>query len=330
MQDIIIIGAGPVGLFSGFYAGLRQLKTTILESLPIVGGQIAGLYPKKTILDVAGFPAVPGEDLVERLQEQLKQVANQVVLDTKVIDIKKLDDGFEVVTNHGSWTTRRVIMATGGGAFQPRTLPLDNVKELEQKGLLYAVKDLGAFSGKRILVAGGGDSALDQALLLAQAGAEVLLTHRRRQFRALEHTVTRLNDSSITQLTPYTITDIQAGEQAPLKVSLNEFRGDKQIEVQVDNVLVSYGFQADQDFTAWSVKLEQERQHLLVDQQMMTSVSGIYAVGDIAGYPGKADLIATGFGEAPTAVNAIMAELYPSQAVPIHSSNLTLQAGRIQ
>lgn len=329
MEDIIIIGAGPVGLFTGFYAGLRQLKTTILESLPIVGGQIAGLYPKKTILDVAGFPDIQGQDLVTRLQDQLKQVGNHLVVDTKVVDIKKKDQGFEVITNRGTWTTKRIIMATGGGAFQPRRLPLDNVKELEKQGLLYAVKNPETFKGKRVLVAGGGDSALDQALSLEQAGAEVFLTHRRHQFRALEQTVSKVEASSVTQLTPYVITGIVENAEAAFEVRLQEFRGTKQRTIEVDNVLISYGFQADQDFTSWSVEFEQARQHLLVNQQMMTTIPGIYAVGDIAGYPGKADLIATGFGEAPTAVNAIVADLYPKQAVPIHSSNLTLNNGQI-
>ncbi|KRN31275.1 NAD(P)/FAD-dependent oxidoreductase [Weissella halotolerans] len=329
MEDIIIIGAGPVGLFTGFYAGLRQLKTTILESLPIVGGQVASLYPKKTILDVAGFPAIQGQNLVTCLQDQLNQVGNHLMVDTKVIDIKKIDQGFEVITNRGTWSTKRIIMATGGGAFQPRKLPLDNVKELEKQGLLYAVKDPEAFRRKRVLVAGGGDSALDQALLLEQAGAEVFLTHRRHQFRALEQTVSKVEASSVTQLIPYVITGIVENAEAALEVQLQEFRGTKERTIEVDNVLVSYGFQADQDFTTWSVKLEQARQHLLVNQQMMTTVPGIYAVGDIAGYLGKADLIATGFGEAPTAVNAIVADLYPKQAVPIHSSNLTLNNGQI-
>jgi len=327
MRDITIVGAGPVGLFTAFYAGLRELDVVLLDSLEMVGGQVMSLYPHKEILDVAGFTAVTGLELIGRLEEQMNQLPVDVQLNTTVVDIIPVDDAFKVVTNQGEFMTKSVVMATGGGAFEPRTLPITLP---ESEGIHYYVNDPSRFENHDVLVAGGGDAALDTALALENVAHSVHLTHRRDNFRALEHTVSRVKESTIELETPYNVTLVEELSDGKLAVTLQEFRGEAQHVIEVDDLVINYGFQSDhRELTEWSVHPEQDRQKFIVNQEMMTSVPGMYAVGDIAGYPGSADLIASGFGEGPLAVNAIVKELKPAEAVPMHSSNLRLEDGHV-
>jgi len=327
MRDVTIVGAGPVGLFTAFYAGLRELDVVLLDSLEMVGGQVISLYPHKQILDVAGFPAVTGLTLIEQLTMQLQQLPVDVQLNTTVTDIVPQDEGFLVVTNKHEFMTKKVIMATGGGAFEPRTLP---VELPESESIHYYVSDPSLFAGRKVLIAGGGDAALDTALALEHIASDVLITHRRENFRALEHTITQLGQSSVVQETPFNISAVTELANGQLQVSLDQFRGEQQKSFTVDDLIINYGFQSDhRELTEWSVHPEQDRQRFIVDRQMMTTVPGMYAVGDIAGYEGSADLIASGFGEGPIAINAIMKQLKPEQAVPLHSSNLRLENGHV-
>lgn len=327
MRDVTIVGAGPVGLFTAFYAGLRELDVVLLDSLEMVGGQVISLYPHKQILDVAGFPAIKGVDLVEQLTAQMSQLPVDVQLNTTVQDIVPKTDGFLVVTNQGEFTSKKVIMATGGGAFEPRTLP---VELPEVDSIHYYVSNPEAFTGHDVLIAGGGDAALDTALALEDIAKDIHLTHRRANFRALEHTVSQLNESSVIQETPFNIVAVLAESDGRLRVQLEEFRGDAIKELIVDDLIINYGFQSDhRELTEWSINPEQNRQQFTVNRQMMTTVEGVYAVGDIAGYDGSADLISSGFGEGPIAINAIMRELKPEDAVPMHSSNLRVENGHI-
>lgn len=328
MRDVTIVGAGPVGLFTAFYAGLRELDVVLLDSLEMVGGQVISLYPHKQILDVAGFPAIKGVKLIEQLTEQVTQLPIDVQLNTTVQDIVPQAEGFLIVTNQGEFTTKKVIMATGGGAFEPRTLPIDVP---ESTGIHYYVSDPADFAGHDVLVAGGGDAAVDTALALEEIANEVRLTHRRPNFRALEHSVSQLNDSTVIQETPYNIVAVSEQADGRLHVQLEEFRGETVKELVVDDLVINYGFQSDhRELTEWSVHPEQNRQQFVVNRQMMTTVDGIYAVGDIAGYEGASDLIASGFGEGPIAINAIMRELKPEDAVPMHSSNLRVENGHVE
>lgn len=327
MRDVTIIGAGPVGLFTAFYAGLRELDVVILDSLEMVGGQVISLYPHKNILDVAGFPAVKGVDLVEQLTNQLQQLPVEVRLNTTVQDIVPQAEGFMVVTNNGDFLTKKVIMATGGGAFEPRTLPIELP---DSAAVHYYVSDPAQFTNRRVLIAGGGDAALETALALESVAAEVRLTHRRSNFRALEHTISQLAASTVIQETPFNIDAVTEQADGRLKVLLAEFRGETTKELIVDDLVINYGFQSDhRELSDWSIHPAQNRQQFTVNRQMMTTVQGIYAVGDIAGYEGSADLIASGFGEGPIAINAIMRELKPAEAVPMHSSNLRVENGHI-
>lgn len=166
--DITIIGGGPAGMFAGFYAGLRNAKVQLIESLTELGGQASALYPEKTILDVAGYPMIKARNLVEQLEEQLKTVETDVKLNQTVNDIKKTTNGYQLITNQETTFTKAIIIATGVGAFNPRKLAVENSADFEGQHLFYSVKNLNQFKDQTILVAGGGDSAIDEALLLEQ------------------------------------------------------------------------------------------------------------------------------------------------------------------
>ncbi|MDR3189650.1 MAG: NAD(P)/FAD-dependent oxidoreductase [Lactobacillaceae bacterium] len=327
--DIIIVGAGPVGMFAAFYAGLRELDVTVIESLASVGGQVANLYPQKQILDIAGFVGTNGRELIANLEMQMNQFQPEVKLNTTVLDVIANADGFEVQTNHGTWQAKAVLVATGKGAFEPRRLPAEI--ENDTPHIHYFLNDVADFTDRRVLVAGGGDSAVDMATLLATVASEVHLTHRRENFRAMERAVTELAASDVVLQTPYTIENIELQHDETLKVTLALVRSDEKQDIIVDDIMVNYGFLSENKIVAgWDIQPTVERQKFVVDQTMETSVPGVFAIGDVAGYPGKAELIATGFGEAPTAINSIMGRIYPDRATVLHSSGLVIENGKIK
>ena len=329
--DLTIIGAGPVGLFAGFYAQLRELDVTTVESLATVGGQITALYPYKKILDVAGFPKIFGQNLIDQLQAQFEQFKQTVRVETTVTGIEQTDEGFLIQTEGEQWLSKTVLLATGRGAFEPRVLPDGIVDATASQRVHYLVTNPEQYRQRKVLIAGGGDTALDWALMLHDAGAQVTLTHRRDNFRALESAVTAVKDSDIKLLMPYSLQNIQVTGDG-VQVTFKRSGANEQLVEQFDDVIVAYGFTAGkQTVEDWNLPFEMERQKIVVDQQLATAVPGIFAVGDIAGYPGKAELIATGFGEVPTAVNAIMQYLHPAEnVVPLHSSSLAIVDGKIK
>lgn len=325
--DLTIVGGGPAGIFAGFYAGLREASAQLVESLPVLGGQVSALYPEKRILDVAGIPDIQAQHLIDQQLQQFKQFPIDVKTEQTVTDIKAVSGGFEVTTPAGVSATKTVLIAVGNGSFSPRPLNIDNVAEFEGKNLFYAVTDLEHFRGRRVLIAGGGDSALDEALMLAPAAKSVHLVHRRNEFRALEHTVAQVKDSdAIETITPYMIHAITQKESG-LEVTLKKMRSDDDFKtLAVDDVIVSYGFTSDhKTVDGWGIQLETDHRLFKVDSTMQTSVPGVYAIGDGVTYPGKQALIATAFGEAPIAVNAIMQSLYPDRRGPMHSSSIIKQ-----
>ncbi len=325
--DLTIIGGGPAGIFAGFYAGLREASAQLIESLPVLGGQVSALYPEKRILDVAGIPNIQAQHLID---QQVRQFKKQFPIDVKteqtVTNIEKTADGFTVTTPSEVTHSKNVLIAVGNGSFAPRPLAIDNVKEFEGKSLFYAVTDLAHFKGHRVLIAGGGDSALDEALMLEPVAKSVHLVHRRNEFRALEHTVAQVKASTVDVQTPYMIKTIEKTDNGML-VTIKKMRSDDETETfEVDDVIVSYGFTSDhKTVDGWGIDLETDHRLFKVNTQMETSVPGIYAIGDSVTYPGKQALIATAYGEAPIAVNAIMAKLYPDRRGPMHSSSIIKQ-----
>lgn len=324
--DLTIIGGGPAGIFAGFYAGLREASAQLIESLPVLGGQVSALYPEKRILDVAGIPNIQAQHLIDQQVEQFKQFPIDVKTEQTVTNIEKTADGFTVTTPSEVTHSKNVLIAVGNGSFAPRPLAIDNVKEFEGKSLFYAVTDLAHFKGHRVLIAGGGDSALDEALMLEPVAKSVHLVHRRNEFRALEHTVAQVKASTVDVQTPYMIKTIEKTDNGML-VTIKKMRSDDETETfEVDDVIVSYGFTSDhKTVDGWGIDLETDHRLFKVNTQMETSVPGIYAIGDSVTYPGKQALIATAYGEAPIAVNAIMAKLYPDRRGPMHSSSIIKQ-----
>lgn len=332
--DLTIIGGGPIGIFAAYYANLRSLKVQLIESLEQLGGQITALYPHKDILDVAGYPAIEGIQLVKNLVEQLQQFETTIKLDTLVTNLIKTDDQFIIETNQGKASSKAVIVATGKGRFEPRRLPFDDtLSVIVKEHIHYAINQVSLFENKRVLVAGGGDSAVDLALQVNEFASETHIVHRRDQFRALEHSVSQLDNSTIIKEVPYLIEAITEDGTGSLKVTLKKLRTEEERVLIVDEVIVSYGFISENKvLQAWTTALEQDSktQNILVDQELMTNVPGVFAIGDVSQYQGKADLIATGFGEAPLAVNAAIRWFNPEQRGPIHSSSLRIKDGQIE
>ncbi|QGQ47869.1 ferredoxin--NADP reductase 2 [Metabacillus sediminilitoris] len=322
IYDITIIGGGPVGLFTAFYGGMRQASVKIIESLPQLGGQLSALYPEKYIYDVAGFPKVRAQELVNNLKEQMEQFSPTIALEQAVEQVEKQADGvFKLTTNNEVHYTKTIIITAGNGAFQPRKLELEESVKYENKNLHYFVDDLNKFSGKRVALCGGGDSAVDWALMLEPIAESVSLIHRRDKFRAHEHSVELLKKSKVNLVTPFVPTEL-IGDDKIEQLVLEEVKGDRKEVLDIDDLIINYGFVSSLGpIKNWG--LEIEKNSILVNSKMETNIAGIYAAGDICTYEGKVKLIASGFGEAPTAVNNAKAYLDPKARVqPLHSTSL--------
>lgn len=320
VYDITIIGAGPAGMFAGFYAGMRNAKTKIIDSLPQLGGQLSTLYPEKNIYDIPGYVQIKANDLVQVLEKKLQTFPHTYCLGEEVIHIEKQEDLIVITTNKETHYTKAAILALGNGSFQPRKLNVPGAENFENRGLDYYVNDLMKYAGKKVALAGGGDSAIDWALMLEPIAAEVHLIHRRDKFRSLEHSVEKLYQSSVNIMTPYVIGEV-TGKDFVDGITLQQVQTKEKIELAVDHLLVNYGFTSNLNVKEWS--LAGTRQTITVNSDMSTSIAGIYACGDIAGYDGKVKLIATGFGEAPTAVNNALHFIDPkNRTQPAHSTSL--------
>lgn len=323
IYDITIIGAGPAGLFTAFYGGMRQAKVKLIESLPHVGGQLTALYPEKEIYDVAGFPKIKAQDLVNNLTEQLKTFDPTIVLNQTIETVEKNNEEiFELTSQTGEvHYSKTIIITAGNGAFQPRRLNINTSEEFENINLHYYVDDMNRYQDEHVLLLGGGDSAVDWALMLEPIAEKVTLVHRRDEFRAHEHSIEKLKASKVNILTPFVPTDIE-GDDKIKRVILQEARGEEIVELEVDSILCNYGFISKLGpITNWGLDIE--RNSIVVNSKMETNIEGIYAVGDINTFPGKVKLIATGFGEGPTAINNAMQFMDPKERIqPRHSTSM--------
>ncbi len=322
--DILIVGAGPVGLFGAYYAGVRTLSTAVLDSLEEPGGQITAMYPEKAIFDVAGFPAIKGRDLVEQLVEQAAPHQPTYLLGHQALGLERGEGGFAVTTSKGMRIECRAIVITGGiGTFSPRPLP--SGEEYLGRGLAHFVPDPSAYSGHDIVVVGGGDSALDWALMLEPIGKTVTIVHRRAEFRAHPHSVELLKASSVRMLTDAQISAVH-GDPNVTAVTV-DVKGEQAETLPCDRLVAALGFTANLGpLMEWGIDIQ--KRQIVVDTMGRTSVPGIYAAGDIVDYEGKVKLIATGFGEVATAVNNAAAYLNPAvSAFPGHLSDYAPESG---
>ncbi|WP_422677833.1 NAD(P)/FAD-dependent oxidoreductase [Bacillus smithii] len=323
IYDMTIIGGGPTGLFAAFYGGLRQASVKLIESLPQLGGQLATLYPEKYIYDVAGFPKIKARDLVEQLKEQLSLFKPTICLEQTVTDLQKLDDGtFRLTTDKEIHYSKSVIITAGIGAFQPRKLELEEAEQYEGNHLHYFVNDLDTFKGKNIAICGGGDSAVDWALMLEPIAKKVTIIHRRDKFRAHEHSVEQLKASTVEIKTPFVPAKILGDGRTIRGLVLNEVRGEREETIEVDELIVNYGFVSSLGpIKDWGIEID--KNSIVVNSKMETNIPGVYAAGDVCTYEGKVNLIAAGFGEAPTAVSNAKAFIDPKSRVqPMHSTSL--------
>lgn len=322
VYDVTIIGGGPAGMFTAFYGGMRQLEVKLIESLPQLGGQLAALYPDKYIYDIAGFPKVRAQELVNNLKEQMSAFDQTVVTGQSVETIKKLDDGtFKLTTNEEIHYSKTIIITAGLGAFQPRQLEVEGAEYYEGKNLHYFISDINDFKGKNVVIFGGGDSAIDWSLMLEPIADKVTIVHRRVQFRAHEYSVENLFKSSVAIKTPYMPDELFGDENGIKQIIIRNAEGDKET-LEVDDIIVNYGFKSSLGpIKEWG--LEIEKNSIIVNSKMETNIEGIYAVGDVSTYDGKVKLIATGFGEAPVAISAARLFIDPSakKHVP-HSTDL--------
>ena len=320
--DVLIVGAGPVGLFGAYYAGVRGLSVALLDSLPEPGGQITAMYPEKAIFDVAGFPAIRGRELVANLVAQAAPFSPAYLLGEQAIGLERGasgsdGDGFWVTTSGGRRVRARSIIVTGGiGTFTPRPLPTG--EELLGRGVVHFVPDPAEYAGLDVVIVGGGDSAVDWALLLEPIAKSVALVHRRAAFRAHPHSVEVLRETSVRIVTDAQVRAVLGDPVSDVVLDV----GGELSTLPCNRLVAALGFIANLGpLLEWGLDIQQKR-HVVVDTTMASSVPGVYAAGDICEYPGKVRLIATGFGEVATAVNNAVQYLDPSASVfPGHLSD---------
>ena len=315
--DILIIGAGPTGLFTVFEAGLLKLKCHIIDGLPQPGGQLTELYPKKPIFDIPGFPAILAGELVVNLMEQIKQFQPGFTLNEVAETIDKLDDGtFIVTTNKGTKHHANSVAIAGGlGSFEPRKPVLDTIEFFEDKGVEYFVKDPELFRNKRIVIAGGGDSALDWSVFLADVASSVTLIHRRNEFRGALDSVEKVQElkalGKIKLITPAEVISLHGTTN--LESITIESEGNQQ-NIKTDFFIPLFGLTPKLGPIAnWG--LEIEKNAIKVDNALdyQTNIPGIYAIGDVNTYPGKLKLILCGFHEATLMVQSVYQRMNPGK-----------------
>ena len=328
ITDITIIGGGPTGLFASFYTGMRGATAQIVDALPQLGGQLTALYPEKYIFDVAGFTKVLAKDFVKALVEQASQFNFPSFLNQNVTALEQEGDHFVLVTETDRFPTRAIVIAAGIGAFSPRRLPQACAVPWYGRGIFDRVTNPDEFRDQSIIIIGGGDSAFDWAQQLRGRARAVTLVHRSDKYRAHGSTVADVQAAVIagrTTLLPFhELHDVRAEGERLTGVTLRDVKTKATRDVDADAILPMLGFHSDIGALAeWGLNCE--KGEIVVNSMMETGRPGIYAAGDITTYPGKLKLIATGFGEAATAVNQAVHWIYPDKKVnPGHSSNMAI------
>jgi ferredoxin/flavodoxin---NADP+ reductase len=330
VSDITIIGGGPTGLFAAFYAGLRGVSCRIVDALPQLGGQLMALYPEKYIFDVGGLPRILAKDLARNMIEQGTQFGPEVVLGAEVQRLTREDGVWRLETPRGDFLTKTVVITAGKGALNPRVLECPGWDEHynDDGGVHTHVRQPEDFRGKRVLLVGGGDSAVDWVLGLRGIAREITLIHRRPEFRAHRASVEEMHRAAqageVKVMTPYEVRSITGEGGCVARATLYHNETAEETELEVEAVVALLGFKPDLGpIQHWGLELE--RNTIKVSQLMETNLEGVYAAGDVVHYPGKLELIATGYGEAAIAVNNAVHHINPKARVnPGHSTNLKI------
>ena len=315
--DIVIIGAGPTGLFAVFEAGLLKMRCHIIDALPQPGGQLAELYPKKPIFDIPGYPSVGAGELVDNLMEQIKQFEPGFTLSEQATTIDKQEDGsFIVTTNKGTQVQGKAVAIAGGlGSFEPRKPLIENIEAYEEKGVEYFVKNPEQFRDKKIVIAGGGDSALDWSIFLAEVAAEVTLIHRRNEFRGALDSVDKVIDlkkeGKINLITPAEVVGIKG--DGHVEAIVVEKDGET-FDLATDYFIPLFGLSPKLGpIGDWGLEIEKNAIKVNNALDYMTNIDGIYAIGDINTYPGKLKLILCGFHEATLMCQSVYNRMNPGK-----------------
>ncbi len=317
-SDLLIIGAGPAGIYAAYYAGFRELSTVVIDSLEEAGGQITAMYPEKLIFDVAGFPAVKGKDLIKNLIDQAASSKPTYVLGETATELIKNSDGTFTVKSENHEIYCKAIIITGGiGKFTPRPLPA--AQGWQGKGLVHFVPSFELHKDEDVVIVGGGDSAFDWALALHPIAKSVSLVHRRDAFRAHEASVNQVKKLGVNFYLESEISEVFGSDKIE-KVAVKNLKTDEVTELKADTVVAALGFTANIGPLAdWGLELDKRR--IVVNSSMMTNIDKIFAAGDITTFEGKVALISVGFGEAATAVNNAAVAINPeAHLFPGHSS----------
>jgi len=317
--DILIIGAGPTGLFAVFEAGLLQLKCHLIDALPQAGGQCSEIYPKKPIYDIPGFPELLAGELVDNLMEQIKPFQPGFTLGERAETIEELADGsFVVTTNKGTKHQAPIVAIAGGlGSFEPRKPLLEDLAKFEDNGIAYIIKDPEVYRDKRVVIAGGGDSALDWSIFLADVASEVTLVHRRNEFRGALDSVEKVqhlkNEGKITLITPAEIVGLKGNDVLEALTIRKSTNPKEDFDLEVDNFIPLFGLSPKLGpIGDWGLDIEKNAIKVnTFDYQ--TNIPGIYAIGDVNTYPGKLKLILCGFHEATLMCQSAYQRIFPDK-----------------
>jgi len=316
LYDITIIGGGPAGLYTAFYSGMRELKTKIIEAQDQLGGRML-LYPEKIVWDVGGVPPIRAEKLLEQIIQQGMTFEPTLVMGEQIVGLDRQDDGTFILTAASGQLhyTRAVVMACGYGIRRLTKLEIEGADRYEVSNLYYTVQNLESFRGKRVLISGGGDSAVDWANELEKVAASVTVVHRRDSFGGLERNVTMMKESSVDVRTPYSVTALHSADGETInQVSIKHVESEEEIRVEVDAVIVNHGMKTDfGPIRDWGFDMGEWKAN--VSPKMETNIPGVFGAGDFVGHESKVGLIAGTFTDAIVALNSAKVYLDP-EATP--------------
>lgn len=322
--DVAIIGAGPVGLFAVFQCGMLKMSTCVIDALPAIGGQCLALYPDKPIYDIPAVPDINAADLIEQLEKQIEPFDPVLHLDQQVVQLEKISELWRLTTSAETIIdAKAVIIAAGAGAFGPNKPPLANIQNYEKESVHYLVHNREVFRDQRIVIAGGGDSAVDWALILADVAAKIYVVHRRERFRAIPESVAKMralaDQGKLELVIPYQLASLEGEGNCLSAVNVATLSGDKR-RIEADHLLSFFGLVNKLGpINDWNLDVHNGLINI-EPTTGATNVEGIFAVGDIASYPHKLKLILSGFAEVAQAAHAAYKFVYPDQALHFEHS----------